>query len=439
MTCCDPIRVINPSQAVPVFRMLAPTTSLASELAPTHFAWSGYGSVMAIDIAKTVADIDSYSHVELDASGALRRLPLEPERERPKAFWDKFDATHLFYDVFRDHTVRHVYLIGPMALNLAGSMESLAVKGHPSGQSAQLKLHHGTQITIARATLPRGDTTLELGLAGQTWRVTIQPNRSSTFAGDRVVFAVNKNNELPWIADWARFYVREHGATAAVIYDNRSTTYTLDELTSALVGVEGLKKCLVIPWTFPFGTRDHDFTGSRFGENWARFAQPPIFTHFFRKYAMHTRSFLSVDIDELVMSPFRKSVFKAVERAPFGLLRFNRVWGSNKREATGLPRHADFVIRKRGVAARDRGKKWGAAPARAFLASWRAQMWTHYVRGWVNLAGWRDDFYGYHFRGISHAWNYDRSDEGPFDPKIDIKDKLMIDTFADVFGTPRRR
>ncbi|MDB5622939.1 MAG: hypothetical protein JWR39_1502 [Devosia sp.] len=394
---------------------------------------------MALDLAQIHPDIFRYSRVELDPAGPLLRMPMEPGRTRPPAFWEKFDATHLFYDVFRDHSGRHVYLIGPMALNLGPMLEAMTVTGQPSGTTVRLRVHQAIQATIARATLPPGDNILAMSLDGQSWSVPIQPNQSVSFDKDRIILAVNKDNELPWITDWARFYVKEHGATAAVLYDNGSTSYSMAELTAALAGVDGLEKFLVIPWPFRFGTRDHGFSGHRFGENWARFAQPPLFTHFFRKYSMHARSMLSVDIDELVVSPFRKSVFKAVEQAPFGLVRFNRIWVLNKRASEGLPRHADYVIRKRGAAARDRGKKWGVAPGRAFLASWRAQMWTHQVRGWFNLAGSRNDFYGYHFRGISHAWNYDRSDAGAFDPKLHERDQLLIKTFADVFGSKQRR
>ena len=169
------------------------------------------------------------------------------------------------------------------------------------------------------------------------------------------------------------------------------------------------------------------------------FAQPPQFTQFFRKYAMQARSILNVDIDELVFSPFRSSVFKAVERAPFGLLRFNRVWVLNARDEDGPPRHRHFVIRNKGVGARDRGKKWALAPRRAFFASWRAQPWTHQVKGWLNLAGSSD-----RLLRLPLYRHFPLLVLGPhrkiaFDPKRHVRDRLMIDTFADVFGPERRR
>ena len=68
----------------------------------------------------------------------------------------------------------------------------------------------------------------------------IQPNRSAALRGDRVIFTINKDNDLAWIADWARFYVAEHGATAAVVYDNGSTDYIGRPLSGAtLAAVPG--------------------------------------------------------------------------------------------------------------------------------------------------------------------------------------------------------
>lgn len=394
---------------------------------------------MAFDLAQADAHITAASPALLDPARELRRIPLGPELERPQSFYERFDDSAVFYDVFRDHTGRHVYLIGPMGLNLTPLIDALVITGHPSGTISKPRIHHGVQAEILRVTLPRGDTRLSFRFGDQNIILPIQPNQSRHFRNDRVIFTINKDNDLAWIADWAKFYVREHGATVAVIYDNGSTSYSLDELRITLASVEGLEKFLVIPWLYKFGSMDDVFEGHRFGGNWPMFAQPPKFTQFFRKYAMEARSILNVDIDEFVMSPFRKSVFKAVERSPFGLLRFNRVWVLNSRLETGLPRHAHFFVRKKGTAARDRGKKWALSPRKAVFASWRAQPWTHFVKGWLNLSGSSAEFYGYHFIGISHSWYWDRTENIAFDPKLHVKDQLMLDTFADVFGTDRKR
>jgi hypothetical protein len=394
---------------------------------------------MAIDLAFPDPDVAASSAVMLDASKPLRRIPLGPELKREPKFYERFDDSAVFYDVFRDHTGQHVYLIGPMALNLEPLIDSLVITGHPSGTEAKPKIHHGVQAEILRVTLPEDDTRLSFTFGDQHVGVAIQPNRSDALDGDRVIFTINKDNDLNWITDWARFYVVEHGATAAVVYDNGSLTYSLDDLKATLAGVPGLEKFLVIPWPYRFGSMDDVFEGHKFGGNWGMFAQPPKFTQFFRKYAMAARSILNVDVDELVFSPFRKSVFKAVECSPFGLLRFNRVWVLNARSEDGPPRHRQFVIRKKGVKARDRGKKWALAPGKALFASWRAQPWTHQVKGWLNLSGSSDRFYGYHFIGISRSWYWDRTENVAFDPRLHVRDKLMIDTFADVFGPEKSK
>lgn len=401
---------------------------------------------MAQDIAQPDPGIAASTPAQLDQALPLRRIPLGPELERPASFFERFDDSAVFYDIFRDHTGRHVYLIGPMALNLEPLLDSLVITGHPSGKTVKPRIHHGVQAEILRVTLPKGDTELSFPLGEQQFRLPIQPNQSQHFRRDRVIFTINKDNDLAWIADWARFYVREHGATAAVVYDNGSDTYSLDDLRQTLAEVEGLAKFLVIPWPYRYGSMNDAFSSrgmggrwNRLGPNWPQFAQPPLFPQFFRKYALKARSILNVDIDELVMSPFRTSVFKAVERSPFGLLRFNRVWVLNSRTNNNSPRHQHYFIRKKGSAALDRGKKWALAPGRAFLASWRAQPWTHFVKGWFNLSGASAAFYCYHFIGISRSWYWDRTENIAFDPKLHVKDQLMLDTFADVFGTDRKR
>lgn len=380
-----------------------------------------------------------FSPVYLDENAPLRRQPYSPELPRPQRFYDQFEDRALFFDVFRSAGGRHVYLVGPIAMNLEPAIRGIAITGLASGHKPRVQLHFGLQVVLARVRLPREDTHLRVEIAGQSHEVEIRPNASELFAGERVLVAINKDNALQWIADWARFYVKEHGATAVIVYDNGSTAYSHDELRETIAGVAGVRRVMVVPWSFRYGMTDPHHSPQLPG-HWVRFAQPPLFTQVFRKYAARSRSLLSVDIDELVVSPHRRSVFKAAERSPFGILRFTRIWVENVREdQSSVPRHADFIVRKKGRRAKDPGKKWAINPRRAWLGLWRAQPWTHQVRGWLNLSGSSADFYAYHLDGITTNWGRDRTATPVFDPKVHVKDRLLIDVFADVFGTPRKR
>ncbi|OYX00436.1 MAG: hypothetical protein B7Z15_20335, partial [Rhizobiales bacterium 32-66-8] len=155
---------------------------------------------MAIDLAQSDPAIAACTAVMLDDGKPLRRIPLGPQLERPQSFHDRFDASAVFYDVFRDHSGRHVYLVGPMALNLTPLIDSLTITGHPSGTRARPKIHHGVQAEILRVTLPRGDTRLSFAFGDQPFDIPIQPNRSAALRNDRVIFTINKDNDLAWIA-----------------------------------------------------------------------------------------------------------------------------------------------------------------------------------------------------------------------------------------------
>lgn len=375
------------------------------------------------------------SPVLLDENQPLRRLPHTPELGTREGFAEKFDHRSLFYDVFRSRNGRHVYLIGPVAISLEPVLEELTVTGLQSGTKTKLQIHHALQAVICRVALPKQDQTIALEFAGQRHEVQIQPNHSDLFKGQRLLLSINKNNHLTWLKDWAEFYVKEHGATAILLYDNGSTLYTLDELRAAISSVEGIKTTLVVPWVHPFGMHNYEYRDKRNKGHWAYFAQPPMFTQALRKYGMQARSILNVDIDELVVSPFRRSIFKAAERSLWGTVKFNRLWIENIRAPSNqLPRHAEFFVRKKGWAAKNISKKWALDPSRAWLGGWKAQPWTHAINNWFSLAGARVDFYGYHVTPINTNWHWDRSVEIAFDPKIHETDKLLKRVLTEVYG-----
>lgn len=377
----------------------------------------------------------SSSHVVLDEDKPLRRLPHTPELAKGDGYAEKFDHLSLFYDVFRSASGRHVYLMGPMATNLGAHIAAMQVRGQQSGQTPKLQVHEGRDVVIARVALPQQDTQVRLTIDGQTIDVDIQPSPDDLFKGKRVIMTISRNNKLEWIADWAHFYAKEHGANAVLFYDNNSDLYTPADIQRTIEAVEGIDTCLVVPWNYTFGMKDYDYRGPRGKRSFGYFAQPVMFPHALRKYAQTARSLLNVDIDELVISPFGKSVFKAAERALFGSIKFNRIRIENTRKASdSLPRHGDYVVRQKGRPARIILKKWALKPSRAWLGGWQAQPGNHAIYHWFTLAGARTDFYGYHFEAVSTSWHWDRTEEFPFDPKVHEIDPLLKRTLTRVFG-----
>lgn len=389
-------------------------------------------------MAGRVAHFDdpaAFSFVSLDKGAPLRRLAHTPEHAALPGFDQKFDHFGLFYDVFRSASGRHVWLIGPVAINLEEYLRKTEVVGLQSGHHTRLQIHHGRDVVIARAKLPEADTHLRLSIDGQTHDVLIQPNRSDMFKGERVVTTISRNNRLEWIADWAKFYVKEHGATAFLFYDNNSDQYAPADVQRVLEKIPGVKKSLVIPWNFSFAVKDYDFRARFKRRSFAHFAQPVMFPHSFRKYAQTARSLLNVDIDELVISPFGKSVFSAAERSLFGYVKFNRIQIDNTRNPIeSIPRHAHYVVRKKGRPARLILKKWALNPKRDWLGGWRAAPANHAIFHWFTLVGSSTDFYGYHFEAVSTSWDFDRSKQIPFDSKIHEIDPLLKRTLKRIFG-----
>jgi hypothetical protein len=385
--------------------------------------------------------------VYLDPDQPLRRLPLRPERVRPEKFMAQFEDRALFYDIFRARDGKRVFMLGPIELNLSPHFASLRVTGHPSGKTVPLRRAPAVKASLfAWVNLPPGDTELSFEFAGQPCRVPIAGNHCDLFEGERIVFTINQNNELRWIADWAEFYVKEHGATAAVIYDNRSDLYSVADIEQALAAVPGLKKYMVVPWNYPFGATDPAWRGR--GRDWALFAQPVQFPQFMHRFAHRAASLVNADIDELVISSKRRSVFEAVEAAPFGLIKFRQILVEHISETDiETARHRDFVVcRHPGLRPSYPLKKWAMAPARLVLRGLPVLPVNHNVLHAVSAGSTSVEFTNYHFKAITSGWrarrnsgdlaaeSLERETATPFDEALHHRHPLLAAAMRDTFG-----
>ncbi|WP_424983927.1 hypothetical protein [Maritalea sp. S77] len=392
-----------------------------------------------------VGDLNS---VFLPEDSKILRQPISPEIPRSDQFMAEFDQRGIFYSVFRDISGKRVWFLGPELMNLKAEVLPIWVEGNRSGRRKKLRFIKNNHAIVGYANLPETDDEAKVEIAGHTLNVGIGENFSEANSGSRIVYCISKDNDLKWIADWAHFYVKEHAADTFVIFDNNSTAYTTQDIESALNEVPGVKRAIAINWPFKFGVLD-PVAQSQHQRCQILFAQRVAHMELFLRYGMFANSILNVDIDELVVSTERNSIFEVVERRFFGCLKFERYLVENVREpqiTNDLPSFREFYFRnKNHLSRQDQYKKWIIAPSKLRRISKAPILWTHRIYGVINPYPVAKEFKCYHFAGITcdwrknddmaitREWQHERNNRVIFDNNLHVKDVFLERVLRDVF------
>lgn len=251
--------------------------------------------------------------IVLPETGPLRRHVRPPER-RTDLYLERYDRRTLIYDAVRLPR-GGVCLTTPRLLNLWPLLrDGLRRSGVAVRRRTFLRCE---QITL------RGLTDgLGLEIDGSFHPLPLRHSGTPLFAGMRVLMAVNRDNDLDWITDWARFHAVRHGADGVLLFDNGSTTYTPEDVAARLEDVPGISRAVVLSAPFRYGPADR---GERFDVP-PRFFQTAMLNLARRDFVAQARAVLSVDIDELVAGPENESVFAAAERHLLGMVTIPGIW-----------------------------------------------------------------------------------------------------------------
>ncbi|MCR9087094.1 MAG: hypothetical protein NXH97_10165 [Rhodobacteraceae bacterium] len=251
--------------------------------------------------------------IVLPETGPLRRHVRPPER-RTELYLERYDRRTLIYDAVR-LPGGGVCLTTPRLLNLWPLLrDGLRRSGVAVRRRKYLRCE---QITL------RGLTAgLEPEIGGSPVPLPLRASGAPLFAGMRVLMAVNKDNDLDWIADWARFHALRHGADGVLLFDNGSTAYSPEDAAARLSEVPGMARAVVVSAPFPYGPADK---GGRFDVP-PRFFQTAMLNLARRDFVAQARAVLSVDIDEMVTGPQGESIFAAAERHPLGMVTIPGIW-----------------------------------------------------------------------------------------------------------------
>ena len=359
---------------------------------------------------------------------AIRREAPRPPHLRNEAYEDQFDWDTLVYDVYRAGP--HIVFQGPPLANFwthLASTEPLRRPGWLWPRYRRIERLKASEIWL------RSDAD-QLSLTGPlgAHEITVQPDMADMFAGRRVLHTLSKNNDINWIIDWLRFYVRVHGADGLLLYDNASTDYTVAELDAALRQAFPDIAIAVVLWPFRYGPQG-GLAGAVDGIEtpWdSDFCQTGSLQHARHRFLRGARAVLNVDIDELVLSTKGRSIFAATHDSRAGFIKFAGHWISTATPqpiAQGQGRHGDFIYRDTQEH-EECPPKWCIVPARHRLAgtSWSVH----------NLFGARanktlDREFSYaHVKGISNSWKYNRWDAAAFDPARFIEDTALAVALA---------
>lgn len=351
----------------------------------------------------------------------VRREPREPHRPRPQAFLDAFDATGLVYDCFRHADGQRVLLVCPPPLNLAADYAGATFAA--SGATLRAKLHVSLSVMIIELRgVPESSNAIALTLAGQTRELPIRANRSGELAGARILFGMNRNNDLAWIREWAAFHQRLHGTDTVILFDNGSTAYAVGDLLETLRSVPGLAHVAVPVWPQPFGRTD---PAVRLNPYWAHFPQIASMSAVLRRYGAGAAGILNADIDELVAAPQGRSIYEVAAGLKHGLAVFRGRWIEAVPLAAAAVDHRDYgLVRSEPERRRSKPNKWALDPRRRWVDSLDVHPYWHWIAGRplfskVSPPG---AFY-WHFRGINTNWK--RTSEPPARELLEADEELV--------------
>ncbi len=264
----------------------------------------------------------------------LRRDIPVPESHRPEGYAAAFDATTLWYDAIAG--TDRTWLVCPKLLNFEDLLRGVMMRidGAPA---PILRIRGYRRHDIVELGGTGAELALEAGAHGFT--CPISPPQTDRFAGLNTHVAISKDNDPIWLTDFARFHIQHHGLEAMLLFDNGSTTTSLEEIEAALRAT-GLREVAVVPAPFPYGPRGKPPYARR-----TKFLQTALLNIARLRFLGCARAVLQCDIDELVWSE-GASIFDRAAKSRLGLVRFAGLWHSPPEGSAAPFRHRDHICER---------------------------------------------------------------------------------------------
>lgn len=281
------------------------------------------------------------SMISLSDNAATNRIPPRPKDMQQDNYLEKFDFQTIFSDVLISGG--RVWLIGPPFLNLEEPLKDSVFRWNGKDVSDSVVFENFNRMS--RASFSTEEECGELSIQSELgcWRRTVNSADPDFLASERVIVTQQQNNRLEWIAYWAYFNVVVNGASALVIYDNKSNDYSLSALEELLSMIPGLKKWVIVDWKTPYGV-----TGGPANRWDSDFGQYVSWEHSRRAFTMKAKSVMIIDVDELPVTTEKKTIFEQLESSNAKAILFKRqpirAFPNRSNRLEGLRVHGDYSL-----------------------------------------------------------------------------------------------
>ncbi|MCO6381696.1 hypothetical protein [Oceanicola sp. 502str15] len=335
--------------------------------------------------------------LRLPKDAPLERVRLAPTEGRGPDYDTMFDFRTLAYGAVRARG--GVVLVCPKLGRLAQVLRDARIAGAGGALRwrGMRRFRRYDEVWISGGEPgPVLEVVLPEAAGGAVRRITVMTRRP-VFDGLRCLTTKSKDNDLAWIADWARHHVRAQGAEGVVLFDNGSTAYAPEEVTEVLAA-SGLKAATVVSADLPFGP-----TAVKPPHHIALFFQSATL-NLARHWALPRAAAVAVnDIDELFLSRGGRTIFEAAEQSRLGYVTAQGHWRSRAQQE-GPPRHVQHVMRDVPEAlCKEKFCIVPGGPLRWF--GWDVHGVGRYQFNGIARA--RDQYFA-HCREISTGWKYQR-------------------------------
>lgn len=345
----------------------------------------------------------SFTHIEtlrglrLPETGRLRRDHVRAPKDRTEKYLKGYDDLTVIYDCVRRPDGRGLLLTAPPLLNLWDPLRTgLTGDCKSLGRSLRRWRHKQTDLVFLRKDVQ----SLSLTLDNTHHDIPIRDSLADRFAGLNAMFLVNKDNKLDWIRSCVRYYIEAHGLEALVLFDNGSTTYSMEDLIACLEGCGALKTIVIYQAPFPFGPS----IKSSGKQVIPRFLQVALLNLARVDVLSRARAVLNVDVDELIHVHDGRSIFDMAAEHPQTMIKVHGSWIYPDANGPMPATQPDHVYR---ATPNNRcNQKWCAVP-NGMLS--RFGWGVHHVGGrFVKLINATPGAELYHCRGTSTAWKANR-------------------------------